>query len=273
MVYDREQRILYLNIKKLYMNKNYESLESKATKYLEKEPNDVKVRFMRAKAYRFLNRFDEAIEDLKYNLMLENNNHSLTELYYIYYHLNMYREALEILPLVYKNQCIKNYSLSISELVMKTQLGIPIRVKKDDNYVKSQIFNYSTKEAIEHIKQHLKESEYVQSIYNENINIDYLFNLVRNAVKDSKKANINELLEVYFFGISNIGYCNDIPCNFIKVVVIPNTNNIITMYPTNDVDYNYTCNIECDYDKLFKNQEKVKKISQIEKFNNRYKRV
>ena len=31
-----------------------------------------------------------------------------------------------------------------------------------------------------------------------------------------------------------------------------NTNNIISMYPTNNVDCNYISNLDCDYDKLFK---------------------
>ena len=78
------------------------------------------------------------------------------------------------------------------------------------------------------------------------------------------------MLEIYYFGVSNIGYINNINCNFIKVVVIPNTNNIISMYPTNEVDYNYISNLNIDYDKLFERNNKVKTISRIDKFNKRY---
>ena len=78
------------------------------------------------------------------------------------------------------------------------------------------------------------------------------------------------MLEIYYFGVSNVGYINNTNCNFIKVIVIPNTNNIISMYPTNEADYNYISNINIDYDKLFERNNKVKIISRIDKFNKKY---
>lgn len=89
-------------------------------------PNDVQVRFMRAKVYRHLNRFDECIENLKYNLSFDEKDYSLTELFYVYYYLNMYKEALELLPKLYEIKNIQPYSLSIAELVMKKQLGLEV---------------------------------------------------------------------------------------------------------------------------------------------------
>ena len=80
-----KQRLMYFRIRDLYKNKKYKSFEKEATKYLNKYPEDILVRFMRAKTYRKLNKFDEAINDLKINLKYDNNDHSLTELFYIYY--------------------------------------------------------------------------------------------------------------------------------------------------------------------------------------------
>lgn len=93
-------------------------------------PNDVQVRFMRDKVYIHLNRFDECIEDLKYNLSFDDQNYSLNELFYVYYYLNMYQEALEFLPELYERKNIQPYSLSIAELVMKKQLGLEVSLKK-----------------------------------------------------------------------------------------------------------------------------------------------
>ena len=278
---DRETRIYqknqYIKIRNLFTDKKYKSVIKESTKYLEFFPNDIGVRFMRAKSYRHLEMFKEAIDDLKYNLTLEDNGHSLTELYFIYYYLNMYNEAIELLPQLYLKKNINSYSVSISELVMKKQLGIDIKVKKDAkcDYIRSQIFNYSTSLAFSHIKEgHLNENSDRLSKYNENIDLDYLFDLIRNNLSNGKKVNTEEMLEIYYFGISNIGNVNGATSNFIKVVVVPNTSNIITMYPVNSVDFNYISNVDVDYDKLFsKKEEKVKKISQIDKFNNRFKRV
>lgn len=276
MVDKYERKVMYMRIKKLYKDKKYSSYEKEASKYLEKYPNDVIVRFMRARSYRKLNRFDEAIEDLKYNLTLEDNDHSLLELYFIYYYLNRYEEALELLPLLYERRPINAYSVSISELIMKKQLGIDIKVRKGDkcDYIRSQIFNYSTDLALSHLEKHINTTEESISRFNDELNLNILFNLVRQNIKNSKKVNTEEILEIHYFGIANVGYFNNQPCNFIKVVVVPNTNNIISMYPTNDVDYNYVSNIEFDYNELFNKQEgKLKRLSKIDKFNNRYKRV
>lgn len=270
----------YIKIKSLYVNKKYKALQKEATKYLEKFPDDINVRFMRAKTFRYLNLFDEAINDLKYNLSFGYDCHSLTELYYIYYYLNMYNEALELLPSIYENKCINAYSASITELVMKKTLGMNMKIKKGANcdYIRYQILNYDKSIALEHINQHINENinsmDNMKSCFSNNVDIEYLFELVRQNIDNSKKVNTEEILEIHYFAVNNIGYINEFPCNFIKVIVIPNTNNIINMYPTIDADYNYISNLDCDYSKLFKsNNEKVKSNSQIEKFNKKYKRV
>ena len=88
-----KQKTMYFRIRDLYKNKKYKTFEKESTKYLNMYPNDVYVRFMRAKTYRKLNKFEEAISDLKYNLENDYSDHSLIELFYIYYYLNMYKES------------------------------------------------------------------------------------------------------------------------------------------------------------------------------------
>ena len=101
-----------------------------------------------------------------------------------------------------------------------------------------------------------------------------MFELITNNIDNNKKVNITEILEIHYFSIANIGYFDNMPCSFIKVIVIPNPNKIINMYPTNEIDYNSVCNLEYDVEKLFiKNEEKVKTLSRIDKFNTKYKRV
>lgn len=114
-----------------------------------------------------------------------------------------------------------------------------------------------------------------KSYFNENLDIEYLFKLIRKSIDNSKKCNIDSHLEEHYFAIPNVGYSmSGNLCNVIKVVVVPNTNNIMTMYPTDKYIENNLCNLECDYDKLFKVEKpKVKTMSRIDKFNQRYKRV
>ena len=268
----------YKEIAKLYRDKKYNSLISKSTKYLNDYPNNTKIRFMRAKSYRELKDYENAINDLKFILNKKGNEvYALTELFYLYYFLNMYAEAIKLLPTVYETKCINSTSVSIAELVMKTHLKIDMKVKKGDkcDYIRTQILNYSANLALQHIKSHgfyneKNSNDKEKSYFNENVNIEYLYQLVRKSIKDSEKANIPEILEVHYFGISNIGVYKNNNCNFIKVVVVPNTNNVVAMYPTYIVDYNNVSNIDCDYDELFK-REKTKKLSQIDRFKIRYK--
>ena len=266
---------MYNKFKKLYIGKKYNTFEREATKYLEIYPDDIKMRFMRAKTYRKLNHFESAIEDLRYILELEINDHALTELFYILYYLNMYEDALSLLPLIYKRETINNNSLSIAEIIMKKALGKNINNKNRENcdYIMSQALEYRENEAIDQIKERSVETDKNRSYYVENINLNYLFDIVKNNLNSKNKVNTIELLEIHYIGISNVGYHNNTPCNFIKIVTIPNTTNILTMYPTNDVDIDYVYNIEFDYNKLFNRGEKTKRLSQIDKFNNKYKRV
>ena len=99
--------------------------------------------------------------------------------------------------------------------------------------------------------------------------INYLFEILTANLKNSKKANIEEMLEVHYFAVSNIGIYNDV-CNFVKVVVIPNTTNIISVYPVDNIFDSSFNNLEYDRSKLFKEENKVKKLSRIDKFNQKY---
>lgn len=271
----------YALISQLYFDKKYDTFISEATKYLQVHQNDIEMRFMRAKAYRKLNYFDEAIKDLKYILEIKVNNYALAELYFIYYYLNMYVEAIKLLPLVYETRCISAYSAYISELIMKKKLGISMKFKKGNkcDYITSQVTNYTVKEALNHITTNHSiigdngEANKEKSYFNDNINLEYLFQIIRSSIKNSKKVNKDEILEVHYFAVANVGVYNDNNCNFIKVIVIPNTNNIITMYPTNSIDDGNVSNLEFDGDLLFNKKQKIKTMSQIDKFNKRYGRV
>lgn len=256
-----------IKIKELYINKKYDAVIKEATSYLNVSANEMNVRFMRAKAYRHKGMFNESIEDLKYNLKLNENAHSIVELYFIYYFLNMYNEALELLPKLYENNYIKASSLAISEAVMKKKLGIPFKTRS--NYVINQINNYNKENTINHVVENHQNEVEGKSQFHSNIDIDYLFEVLVENLKNSKKANIEEMLEVHFFAVSNIGLYNNV-CNFVKVVLIPNTTNIISIYPVDTVYDSKFINLEYDRSKLFKEDNKVKNLSRVDKFKQKY---
>jgi len=268
-----DRKIWYYKIQKLFIEVKNSSFLKEAKEYLYLFPNDTDVRLMRAKVYRKAKEYDKAIEDFKYILNIKINENALANLYYLYYHLYMYKEALDILPLLYETKCIKTHSLAIMELVMKKQLGLDIDFKRGArcDYLKEQIVDYDEEKALQHIHTHLNYIDDEKSCFNENIDLNYLFNSIKNNIDNENKANYNETLEIYYFGISNIGYLNNTICNFIKVIVIPNTNKIVNMYPVNIVACESIININIDYEKLIKkDNSKIKTISRIDKFNKKY---
>lgn len=273
-IYSKDERIRYSNILNLFNNKKYDKLVKECTIYLEMYPNNVNVRFMRAKAYRALEEFDKSIADLKHNIALNDDNYSITELYYTYYYLNMYDEALELLPKMYTMKTLNAYSLALSELIMKKSKGLDknFRDGVKCDYLIKQIKNYSLEEAINHIKNHTLSIEN-KSVFVENVNVEYLVDCIQKDLNKAPKQNTYEILEVYYFSVFNIGYDKGNLCNYIKVVVVPDSNNVVTMYPICEIPKNYDSPVlNYDHEKLFKKQEKVKTLSRIDKFNKRYNR-
>lgn len=270
-----------LAFKNFYYDKKYSSFISASKKYLECNPKDIKILFMRAKAYRQLEKFTEAINDLKLILNIDpNDSHALTELYYIYYYTGMYDEALDLLPIIYSTRCINPYSVAISELVMRKALGLPIKLKLGDkcDYLKLQIVDYNEEVALEHTKMHsynFNTDDEEVSHFNENINIDYLFNAIRENIDNASRVNTEEILEIHYLSLPNIGISKGEVCDYVKIVVVPNTNNIISIYPSSTVDSKHLCTLDFDYGKVYGEKPKVKSntLSQIDKFYKRYGRV
>ena len=272
---------IYNLIVELYDIKKYKEVVKKVNKYIDLGFTNIRtlynMKFLRAKSLRYLGKFEEAICELK-ELSKEPTDKSFSkvELFFIYYHLDRYEEALELLPDLYatNGKYFSNQSLSITELVIRKNLGLPASFRKGtkSDYIKSQIVNYNEQIALEHINEHTayKESHQEHSIFNKNVNINYLFECAKNNLKNGKIVNDNNLLSVYCFAVPSIGYDSNSICNYIKVVVVPNTNNIVAMYPFAYVESDDINMLACDLDKLFNRSKEEKSTSQIDKFNNRF---
>ena len=271
---------MYNRIMKLYSGRRYKEFIRSADKFLKldlKNGNYIhNIKFLKSKALRYLGYFDEAILELRELRNMENDDSCSTlELYYIYYFLNRYEEALELLPRLYleEKKPIHNHTLLITELVMKKHLGLPIRLKNGtrSDYIKDQILNYSYDRALEHIECHkyMDETNSDHSCFYENVDVGYLMECVKANIKHHEKVNQIDALEIHCFSVFGIGYDQNNMCNYLKVVVCPNTTNIITMYPFAHVEGENFLPLECDMDKLFKKDLKEKTISRIDRFNKR----
>lgn len=175
------------------------------------------------------------------------------------YKQGMYNEAYEIVEKLdtendYELKKVKDLKLELDRLKILLYLKLN---KKDqikiNNYVEIQLVDYSVERAIRHIDRvHIDKDN--SSRFNENIDIKELINLTPILLEKAELVQ-NNLFEVYEVIYDKIGYENEEIVNKLKIVINPETNEVITMFPKGDITFH---------------EQKVKRKSQIEKFYDRY---
>ena len=130
-------------------------------------------------------------------------------------------------------------------------------------YSEEQIINYNKKSAIDHIKKHHGEDSAYISYFNNNNDIEKIFNEISDYIIE-KKPYYSGVYDVYIVHLNDIkmGSIYNEKLNDISIITLPNTKNIITMYPVNKVDENLN-DVEQE-------KPKTKRLSQIDKFNKKY---
>lgn len=108
----------------------------------------------------------------------------------------------------------------------------------------NQILDYDEYSAIEHVLEgHDLDSD--GTIFNPNIDIYKLFNDIQNKLTPKNKVNKLIFNDIYIIHYPNIGINNQ---EYLRVVTLPNTKNILTMYPINNkydvIDDDYMEEIE-----------------------------
>lgn len=140
------------------------------------------------------------------------------------------------------------------------------------SYRLEQLFNYSDEEFLSHISKHMysRVEDYdVISTFNEDFPFDKVFYEVKKKILFCKAYYFGTYEDVYIFKYDKCGVTSGKVSDYFLVITFHNTNKYISMYPCNSssnfnyVDLNYlkipsTCN--------------VKRLSQIDKFNMKYKK-
>lgn len=272
-----EKKNIVIKLKKYYESEKYNTFIREVTDYLSKYPTDEKMLFKRAKAYRKLGLFKESITDLKQLMSFGFNKYAIFQLYLNYFYLGMYEEALELLPIIYNEIDVDKYFLCQTELIMKTELGIKMNFNSNISsfYSMQQVLNYDEKKALDHINKHLSSKD-EKVFFSDKINVNKLFKIIRDKIDNNKKINTYDSMEIHYYMIPGIGYVDGFLCNTLKVINVPNTNNIINMYPTLESDQKFEI-LDIDYGQIYKDKEqtnqKVKTMSRAERFNQKYKKV
>ena len=179
--------------------------------------------------------------------------------------------------------CMENYStitkLKLTSLVFycRKKLNMLNQESREGNaYLYRQILDYKEDDLLEHIKRHL--SEFNKDLDEPNpciFSVDFPLHKVLEAIKECIPSTDKRLLtgfyeDAYIFKYDYCGKVSNKVTNYFKVVCFNDTNNIITMYPSLNCE-ELPC-IDLNYLKTTAETKnsKVKKLSQIDKFNQKY---
>ena len=156
---------------------------------------------------------------------------------------------------------------------LKNKLNLLTKKEKEYQILKydeKQFLNYDKKRAIDHIRLHQKEiGNSKHTLFLEEINIEEIYEIAEEEIKNKKPIK-STLTETYIVELEkNIGILNEKLTKKIYVITEVNTKNIITMYPV--PSYYNSKNKEEDKNE-YKGRQRTR-MSQIEKFNQKYSRI
>ena len=160
-------------------------------------------------------------------LKTKNKIPALTELIVLEYKLKNYVKALKLIEKMLKKYVV-DHKIIIS---ISKELNIFLKNVNYDNlknnYLINQILDYDEYIAIEHtIERHCNSEE--KNNFNKNIDIYKIFNNIKNMLNEEHKINKLLFNDYYLIPYEIIGSKGE---NYLLVVTLPNTKDIITMYP------------------------------------------
>lgn len=240
----------------------------KAKEYIEKLEvfggfQDNIVNFLYGILYSNMQEYDKSIEYFKaINTTNKYIYHeSLNRLGCVYVKINEFEKSLECFTKLKELDVCKRHDIECITALTYLQKKLKLNYTEDINkYSTKQIINYSKEEAIEHIKKHKEEQKdkIIHSVFSPDIDVEELFDYASNHIGDDN-FKYNNLMDVYLLEYPNVGIDKGHNINYLTVVTLPNSKDIITMYPYKSVT-----------EKNNLNKSKVKKMSRIDKFNQKY---
>lgn len=263
----------YSLVLQLVRNDKLETALLECERYLSRFPYDVRACARYADILMRLGKFTEAEEVLN-NVIFTSKTSELFKQDVVfnklklYTYLGQYDKSLEILRDNFDSLEKRGSDVTQILIFLKKKLGLLMC----DNYQGSgykieQIVNYSEEEAIKCITRcHGNTPNNSSCYFNENFPIKDVYYKIRKMLPLETKAYENVIENVYFFKYLNNGIANSSKADYIKVYATLGTPDIITMYPFNLKERKECIDLTPELEEL----HKVKKLSQIDKFNQKY---
>lgn len=209
----------------------------------------------------YFNQFDfDKAEEYYYKLLDGNEkdrSRGLHQLIKIYIHEYRFEEAYELFEELKKVSLYADYEITHFnnlEFYLTYTTGGNILYIEGDAYFQNQLLDYSRERAVEHIKRHLVELnpdgsiiKTFHSVFDENIDISELYDYISEEINDMDPTGI-DVVDYYKLQFDDyIGKTyNGKKTKYIEAVVIPNTKQILSIYPVNPNHIDKTVNMQIE---------------------------
>lgn len=183
---------------------------------------------------------------------------------------------LRILAYNQNYETIYNFLLNNKDFIMEEKLSSEwfyIRILTGNlndelipGYLANQIANYNENYFRNHIQKHFVLKTQENSVFSENFPLEKVLEILPNYLK-TPGLFYDYVTDKYIFRLDGVGSAGGIDTDLFEVITIHGTDHIINMYPT--LEGTYTNSIDLNY---IVNKDYSRKLSQIDKFNQRYKK-
>lgn len=177
-----------------------------------------------------------------------------------------YQKCLDYM-LEHDNKFYKEEEIYYARAFCKKRLGLPTFSADFNSYVYKQIINYSKARFYNNVrKYHMSDNE-SRRTFNSDFPLKKAINITSNLLDKSEKVYRNLYFYETTFKYNNCGIVGYQQANYIKVKTLNDSKDIMFFYPSLNeekapyIDISNSFHIE---------KPKVKRLSQIEKFNKKY---
>lgn len=269
------------------METNPFEAKAKFENYLSNYPNDISAQIYYAIALTKIGEFKQAEYVINYTEQLLKNEHNIEKNQEF---INRYKKdivtlKMRLLSLQERHKEMYNYYLKHQKYIntldedigrvlfyCKKKLGkLDLNRRDKNSYIFRQIVEYKENDFIEHIQRHIADSTAPSDcIFVSSFPFEKVLEEIKKHIPCDKRTYPGNYDNQYVFKYDGCGKINNKSTNYFKVICFHNTKDIITMYPAIDCE-KLPC-IDLNYLNQTLTQHKVKKLSQIDKFNQRYKK-
>lgn len=175
----------------------------------------------------------------------------------------------------YKDKIVAMYpNDSIFEIVYAklTSKEMPIEAK-NHNYFASQINDYSYDKFLKHIERHLANYNMDKknpnpAVFSCDFPLERVLEEIKALIPNEERMFYNYFDDYYVFKFDEAGRVDYESVNYIRVIAIHDTNQILTMYPM--ISGSALPYIDINYLKEENEKPKVRRLSMTEKFYKKY---